>query len=124
MTAGGPAENAEFVLQADDVHVADVEEVRGPQIGRKVLLLDLEANYFRVRVAARNVVDRHGQTLALGIRAGHGGQQVGGKRSDAAFAWQVVAHKRNLADFRSFFHASALGCPAGAAQPRAGAADR
>ena len=28
MAAGQPAENAEFVLQADDVHVADVEEVR------------------------------------------------------------------------------------------------
>ena len=29
MTAGGPPENAELVLQADDVHVADVEEIRG-----------------------------------------------------------------------------------------------
>jgi hypothetical protein len=28
MAASLPAENAEFVLQADDVHVADVEEVR------------------------------------------------------------------------------------------------
>jgi hypothetical protein len=28
MAAGGPAENAELVLQADDVHVADIEEVR------------------------------------------------------------------------------------------------
>ena len=87
MTACGPAENAELVLQAHDVYVTDIQEVRCPQIGGKVLLLDLEANYFRVLVAAGNVVDRHGQTLALGIRAGHGGQQVGGKRSDAALAW-------------------------------------
>jgi hypothetical protein len=29
MAAGRPAENAELVLQADDVHVADIEEVRG-----------------------------------------------------------------------------------------------
>src|ERR1035441_2452220 len=28
MAAGRPSENTEFVLQADDVHVADVEEVR------------------------------------------------------------------------------------------------
>jgi hypothetical protein len=28
MAAGRPAENAELVLQADDVHVADIEEVR------------------------------------------------------------------------------------------------
>ena len=52
VTAGRPAENAELVLQADDVHVADVEEVRGAQIGRQVLLLNLEANHFRVLVAA------------------------------------------------------------------------
>ena len=52
VTAGGPAENAELVLQADDIHVADVEEVRGAQIGRQVLLLNLEANHFRVLVAA------------------------------------------------------------------------
>ncbi len=51
MTAGRPAENAELVLQADDVHVADVEEVRGTQIGRQVLLLNLEANHLRVLVA-------------------------------------------------------------------------
>ena len=67
MTAGGPAENAELVLQADDVHIADVEEVRGAQIGRQVLLLNLEANYFRVLVALLNIIDRHGQTLALGM---------------------------------------------------------
>ena len=76
MTAGGPAENAEFVLQADDVHVADVEKVRGTQIGRQVLLLDLEAHYFRIFVATRDVVDRYGEALALGIRAGDGGKQV------------------------------------------------
>ena len=52
MPAGGPAENAELVLQADDVHVADVEEIRGAQIGRQVLLLNLEANHFRILVAA------------------------------------------------------------------------
>jgi len=28
MAASRPAENAEFMLQADDVHVADIEEVR------------------------------------------------------------------------------------------------
>ncbi len=49
---GGSAENAELVLQADDIYVADVEEVRGAQIGRQVLLFNLEADYFRVLIAA------------------------------------------------------------------------
>ena len=65
VAAGRPAENAELVLQADDVHVADIEEVRGAQIGRQVLLLNFEANHLRVFVAARDVVDRHGEALAL-----------------------------------------------------------
>ena len=51
-----PAENAELVLQADDVHVADVEEIGGAQIGRQVLLLNLEANHFRILVATFLVV--------------------------------------------------------------------
>jgi hypothetical protein len=55
----GPTENAELVLQSDDVYVADVEEVRRAQIGWQVLLLDLEANYFRVFVDAFDVVDRY-----------------------------------------------------------------
>ncbi len=55
VATGGPTENAELVLQADDVHVADVEEVRCAQIGRQVLLLNLEANYVRVLIARFNV---------------------------------------------------------------------
>ena len=63
VTAGRPAENAELVLQADDVHIADVEEVGGAQIGRQVLLLNLEADHFRILVATPGMsltdTDRH-----------------------------------------------------------------
>ena len=45
MAAGRPAENPELMLQADDVHVADVEEIRRALVGRPVLLLDFEADY-------------------------------------------------------------------------------
>ncbi len=104
VTAGGPAENAELVLQADDVHVADVEEVRGTQIGRQVLLLNLEANYFRILVATFNVIDRHRETLALGMRGRDGRQQVRRERGDAALARQVIADKSDFANFRTFSH--------------------
>ena len=104
MAAGRPAENAELVLQADDVHVADVEEVRGAQIGRQVLLLNLEANHFRVFVATLNVIDRHGEALALGMRGCHGRKQVGRERRNAALARQVVADKSDLANFGNFCH--------------------
>ena len=102
MAAGGPAENAELVLEADDVHVADVEKVRGALIGRQILLLNLEAHHFRVLVAARNVVDRHCEALALRMRACDGGQQVGCERGNAALTRQVVADKGDLADFGCF----------------------
>ena len=104
VTADRPAENAELVLQADDVHVADIQKVRGTQIGRQVLLLNLEANHLRVLVASRNVVDRYGEALALGVRTLDGGQQVGGESGNAALARQVVADKSDLADFRSAVH--------------------
>src|ERR1039457_2728645 len=87
VTARRPAENAELVLQADDVHVADVQKVRGTQIGRHVLLLYLEANHLRVLLASRYVVDRYGQAPALRVRTLDGGQKVGSERSNAALAW-------------------------------------
>jgi hypothetical protein len=96
VTARRPAVNAELVLQADDVHVADVEEIRGAQIGRQVLLLNLEANHFRVFVATFDVVDRHRETLALRMRGRDGRKQVGSERSDAALARQMVADKAIL----------------------------
>ena len=104
VTAGGPAENAELVLQADDVHVADVEEVRGAQIGRQVLLLNLKANHFRVFVAALDIVHRHRETLALRMRGCDGCKQVGRERGDAALARQVVADESDLANFRCLLH--------------------
>ena len=81
------------MLQADVIHVADIEKVRGAQIGRQVLLLNFEANHLRVLVAARYVVHRHGQALALRMRACDGGKQVGRESGNAALAWQVAADK-------------------------------
>src|ERR1017187_124748 len=104
VTAGGPAVNAEFVLQTDHVYVADVEEVSGAQVGRQVLLLNFEANHFRILVAARDVVDRHCQALALGMRACYGGKQIGREGSNSTLARQVVPDKSDLANFRIFFN--------------------
>ena len=69
MASHRPAVNAKLVLQADDVNVADVEEVRSAQIRRQILLLNLEVNYIRVLVATLDVIHRHCETLALGIAA-------------------------------------------------------
>jgi hypothetical protein len=100
---GGPAEDPELVLHADDVHVPDVQEVRGALIGRDVLLLDLVANDVRIVVPALDVVDRHGEALAARVFGGHAGQQVGRERGDAALARQVVAHERDPPDLGARF---------------------
>src|SRR5579871_3422231 len=91
VTTGGPAENTELMLQADDVYVADVEEICGTQIGRQILLLNLEVHYFRILVAAFEVVRRHTETLALGVSCGDSREQVRRKRRNTALARQVVA---------------------------------
>ena len=59
MTTGGPAEDSKLVLKAHHVHVADIEEARGPRIGRQILFLHLEAHDVGIFVSIRNVIDRH-----------------------------------------------------------------
>ena len=50
MTASCPAEYPELVLETDDINVADIEKVGGSQIGREILLFNLETNDLRVFV--------------------------------------------------------------------------
>jgi len=104
MTAGRPAVDPELVLHAHQVRVADVQKLRRALVGGQVLLLDLKANDAGILVAARDVVDRHRKTLGLRMLRRHGGKHVGGERRDAAFARQIVAEKRNLANVRCWFH--------------------
>ena len=84
--------------------MADVEEIRGPQIGGQILLLDLEAHFGRILVAALEVVDRHRKARGLGLVRGHRGPQVGGEGGDAAFARQVIAKECDLPDFGGSVH--------------------
>ena len=98
-----PSVNSEFMLHADDVHVTDVEKAGGAQIGRQVLLLVLEANHLRVFLAVGEVIDRYGKAFGVWMRARDGGEKVGGERSNAALARQMVAYEGDFADF-GFLH--------------------
>ena len=104
VAAGRPAVDAELMLHADDVRAAEVEEIRRAPVGSQVLLLDLEANRVRIRVATRQIVHRHRETLALGVLGRHRGEHIRGKGGDAAFPRQVVAQKGYLTNVRSSFH--------------------
>ena len=104
MAAGRPAEDSELVLDRDNVHVAGVEEVGGPPVRAKILLLNLEANDIRILIAPIDVIDRHREAPALRMPRRHGLKQVGCERGNAAFARQVVAEKRDGSNAGLCFH--------------------
>jgi hypothetical protein len=100
MTSRRPAENAELMLHANDIHARDVQKVCRAQVGGYVLLGNLKAHFCGVVVAARDVVDRDDQALHLREFLRDGAAQIRGERRNAAFPRQIVAQKCNFADFR------------------------
>ena len=104
MAAGGPAVNPKLVLNADDVHVADVDEVRRALVGREILLFYFETHDAGILVALLNIINRHRKALALGVLRRHRGEQVGRERGDATLARQIVAEEGDLSNFRFRFH--------------------
>ena len=83
MAAGGPAVNPKLVLNADDVHVADVDEVRRTLVGREILLFYFETHHAGILVPLLDIINRHRKALALGVLGCHRGQKVGRERRDA-----------------------------------------
>jgi hypothetical protein len=61
-------------------------------------------NHFGIFITAFDVVDSHRETLAGRMSGLDCRQQVGCKRSDAAFARQVVSYESYLANFRGLLH--------------------
>src|ERR1051325_6778710 len=104
MAACWAAKDSEFVLQAHNIDIADIEEVRGAQIGRKILFFNLEANDIRVIIALFDVVHRDRKALAGRVFVSHRGKQVGSKCCDAALTRQIVPDESNPSDFRTFDH--------------------
>src|SRR5579871_6595850 len=95
MAARRTAVNSELVLDGDNVHVGGVEKVGSTVVRSQVLFLNLEANEVRIEIAPLNVIDRHCEAPALGIARCYRSKQIGSKRGNAAFAWQVVPEKRD-----------------------------
>src|SRR5688572_5969407 len=96
------------MLHADHIHIRDVQKVRRAEVGRDVLLGNLEAHLGRVIVAAISIIDRHHQTLHLWKLGRHGAAQVRGEGGNSAFPWQVIAEKSDFTDVRGGPHESFL----------------
>jgi len=66
MAARRPAENTELVLHTNHVHVCDVQKIRCAQIGRQILLRNLEAHFGRIIVTFREIIHGHDKALQRG----------------------------------------------------------
>jgi hypothetical protein len=97
-----------LMLEADDVYVADVQEVRCAQIGREVMLFHLESNDVWIRISFGGVVHGDDETLTLRVRRGHRLMQVGSVIRNAAFSRQMIADEGDPAYPRCFFHSILL----------------
>ena len=92
------AEDAEFMLHADNIGLARIQHRGGSRISRPIILIDRGEDLFWEFVAAatidhRNHIDRHVRIcLAQGL------VDTLGKSGDAAFAGGKVADERDSAD--------------------------
>ncbi len=82
MAAGWPAVNPKLVLNADNVHVADVDEVRRALVGRKILLDDFETDDVGILVAFLDIINRHREARALRVPRRYSRKQVGREGGD------------------------------------------
>lgn len=101
MAAGLSPEDAVFVLEADDVHVVEVQEVGGGLVGVQVLLLDLEADPLRVPVALLDIGYGDGEALDPGVDGREGFADIVSKGGYPALPGEVVADE---GDFFDVFH--------------------
>ncbi len=88
------AEDPVFVLKADNVDTAEIEEVGRPRVVHRVILPHLEFHPVWISVAFGSVVHcRHDDGLVLARLPGHGFCKVVRKSGDAAHAGNIVTHK-------------------------------
>jgi hypothetical protein len=98
MAAGRATVNAEFVLHAKDVHVGEIDEISGADVGGDIGLRYFEANFGRVRGGARVIGNSDDRKAALGMGGRHGVAEVAGESGDAALAGRVVPEEGDFVD--------------------------
>ncbi len=101
MSAGRSAENAELMLKANHIDIADAQEIRRPVVGTQVLLLEFKAILFGIVAAAFNIVNRHGKSFHHGRLSGYGGADVCCNRRNPALARQIIPDKCKFSNFRT-----------------------
>ncbi len=91
--------NSVFVLEADDVGVAEVQVVGRAPVGIEIVFAELEPHFVGIFVAFGQIVDGSDKTFDVGILLGHGVAQIAGERGDAALARKIIAEEGDLFNF-------------------------
>jgi hypothetical protein len=90
VAASRSAENPILMLQANQVNIAEIQEVGGLAVGSQFILRKFEANPGRIAVTFCSIVDRKREELGGSVFGVNGVAQIGCKRSDATAPGQVV----------------------------------
>jgi hypothetical protein len=93
VVAGLSAKDSKFVLDAQNIRVAEVEKVGGAAVSQQVLFGYFKPDFGRIVVALRPVVYCNDRTLERGILGRNSTVKVGGKGGDPALARHVIAKK-------------------------------
>ena len=95
VAARGPAVDAVFMLQADEIVAIEVKKIGGPLIRGNVLLRQFQAHLLRIIVAGIGIVDGDSEQASFAVFGCERGAQVGRERGNAALARQIIPHKRD-----------------------------
>src|SRR6266851_8517348 len=95
MRTGTASEDPVLVLQADQIHIAEVEKVRGLPVGSQVVLRELESHPDGIVVTLFGIVDRKCQQLRRAVFRVQGVAQVGCERGDSTMLRKIIAHHRD-----------------------------
>src|SRR5258708_38345343 len=104
MRAGFATENSEFVLQADGVEPAGVQEVCCAQVFLDIVVLDLKSDRRRIIIGLTMIGHRHDAGFQVRARCRYRLLQVGRKGCDATAAGPRNADKWDSAEGRALGH--------------------
>jgi hypothetical protein len=86
------------MLEADDVRVVAVKEIRRPPVGIQILFLNFKTHPLGVGVSFGYIGDGQGKTGKAGVCGGDRLAEARGKGGDAALPGQVISDKGNVED--------------------------
>jgi hypothetical protein len=90
------AEDAIFMLQANDINVIHIKVIGGAPVGVKIVFSQFEAHSLWIIVAFSNVIHRQSKAVRFWKLGGHSLAQIGSEGCDTTLPWGVVTNKGNL----------------------------